>query len=144
MRLSRVLLLCALLVYGCGGGGSSAPQAASGVTVQALAGTWSYAGSGTELVSGGVLCGVSFTGTIVLNSSGTGTLAQSNHSSNCSVTASTNDTITATSVNANGTGTISLASGEVDTIQVSIDLNTIVWADLSTSGFAVTGSALRL
>jgi hypothetical protein len=96
-------------------------------TLVKLAGTYDYRGSGIflENVNGvNTNCPVSFRGTIVLTSNGSGTVSEMDNDQ-CRGSISGTDTITVT-INSNGSGTLTFASGRVNSIQVSKDLNTMI------------------
>ena len=135
------LIFLGLILVGCGGssgGDGGGAQAATGVTIDKLAGTWDYMGSGT-VVSGSSVCGFSFRGTITISSDGSADLDQVSNDS-CDGSSSGQATAQIT-VSTNGSGTMVLT----DTLhfQVSKDLNTIIFTETSSSDSWTSGTALR-
>jgi hypothetical protein len=116
-------------------------QAAS---VAKLAGTYDFRGSGIFLENvNGVQtnCPVSFRGTAVLNSTGHGTISQTDNDE-CLGNVSGTDTVTVT-INSNGSGTLTFGSGGVDSIQVSKDLNTIIFSSTTHGSYTSTIAVRR-
>jgi hypothetical protein len=113
-------------------------------TLAKLAGTYDYRGSGIILKNvNGVQtnCPVSFRGTLVVNTSGSGTISRTENDQ-CGETASVTNNVTVT-INTNGSGTLTLVGGGgAHSIQLSKDLNTIIFSS-TTSGINTSSIAVR-
>jgi hypothetical protein len=122
---TRTWMLGGLLVVliGCGkstGGGQAV--GATGVTLADLVGTWDVVGSGTVRLPDSSLCAASGVGEFSIAADGALTEATGVKSSCQSGTIVDSDTGTV-SVDPDGSGTITYASGDSDVFQVSKDKN---------------------
>jgi len=113
-------------------------------TLAKLAGTYDYRGSGIFLetiISVQKDCPVSFKGTLVLTSNGSGNVSetQNDQCQGTAVSGTSNLTVT---INPNGSGTLTYAGGAAYTIQLSKDLNTIIMSS-TTSGVYTSSIAVR-
>jgi hypothetical protein len=115
---------CLLLVLGCGKGSGGA-SAATGVTLADLVGTWDVAGSGTVRLPDTSLCAVSGVGEFSIAAAGALTEATEVKSSCQSGIITDSDTGTV-SVDPDGSGTITYASGDTDLFQVSRDTTQMI------------------
>lgn len=123
------LLFLGLFLVGCGSGGGGSVNAASGVTVEKLAGTWDYLGSGT-VGTGTDLCGFNFSGVISISSDGSGTIDLT-ASNSCDGIVS-GQVLTTASISADGSGSLSSpASSSVLPFRISRDLNTMIFAEIT-------------
>jgi hypothetical protein len=122
--LAWVLGGCLLLVLGCGKGSGGA-SAATGVTLADLVGTWDVAGSGTVRLPDTSLCAVSGVGEFSIAAAGALTEATEVKSSCQSGIITDSDTGTV-SVDPDGSGTITYASGDTDLFQVSRDTTQMI------------------
>lgn len=133
------LFFFGIVLSACGGGGSSAPaQAASGVTVDQLAGTWDYMAAGAEVVNSTV-CAGSISGVATLGASGATSLSETVHTTCGDFSRTAAGT---TAVGAAGGGTITLPDRTIN-IQVSKDLNAMIIGNIATAGVYTSGTALR-
>ena len=133
-----ILLFMVFLLFGCGSSGGGSADAASGVTLDKLAGVWDYMGSGTVVIDTDV-CGFSFRGTITVASNGSADLDQIENNS-CSGEFSGQIT-GSIAVSSDGSGTLTTTNPAH--FQVSKDLNTIIFAGTSSSVAWTSGTALR-
>ena len=109
---------CLLLLLGCGKStGSGQAAAATGVTVADLVGTWDMVGSGTVRLPDSSLCAVSGVGEFTIAADGALTETTVVKASCQSGTSNDSDTGTV-SVDPDGSGTITYASGDTDVFQV--------------------------
>lgn len=115
------LLVC---LGGCSGGGGGQADAASGVTLAALAGTWSIIGSGTVRLPDTSLCAASAVIELVISANGTYTDSSFVRSS-CSADIDDTDSGTVT-VESDGAGELTDSDGDISVFQVDRSLNGLV------------------
>jgi len=143
------LVLVALLglsLMGCGGGGgSSSPapvQAATGVTLDQIAGAWDFVSSGTNIDRAhALICSETDKGTLIVAANGTFTSTVLNHDS-CKGDSSNSLTGSFT-VDAAGEGTMAVTGGTGFAIHFSKDLNTMILADTTDRDSYLAGTAIK-
>lgn len=147
IQITGVIIFCLIvlipLALSCGGGGGGNSQAASGVTISNLAGTWNFTFFGTVGTNSSNCPQTSF-GTFTLDTSGNIIGNEQVHSlcGDASLSFTGN-----ASVNSIGTGTANITTSqqlnETLTLQVSNSQTEMFFSDITDTGIIVSGIAFK-